>query len=158
MKSLKAFTLMEVIIVMILTAILIAMSYSLYTTFQLAYLRYQKSSESKAKLLITDEAMRIDIKKASNVYVYRDSSQTIYFDEGNRRVRYSFTTRGIIRYSGEIDTLLLSPSNMTIALVDSNCGLSSCAIKKFSLEIRFDAYQINLSYHIDYPAQFYFRN
>jgi Tfp pilus assembly protein PilE len=100
-KRVKAFTIMEITIAMLLAAIVIAITYTVYMIVVRSYSSYNAKSSNMAVLIRLDELLRKDFEK--NEMIQRTETGLLCTQRG-KVVTYEFMPKAIIRSSGIIDT------------------------------------------------------
>lgn len=94
LSRLAAFTIMEITIAMLIAAIAIGITYTVYLTFSKSYQSYTTKHQAIATVLTLDELLRKDFNRA--VLIQRDTGG-IVVQFADHAVRYSFDTAFIVR-------------------------------------------------------------
>ncbi|PTQ92441.1 pilin/secretion family protein with methylation motif [Mucilaginibacter yixingensis] len=101
MKKTKAFTLMEMGIAMLISAIVIGMAYTIYQIAIGSFSGFLQKNKTTENLLLLDELLAKDFNRASGVF-QTDSGITLVKDSA--KVNYAFIADGIIRRAAITDT------------------------------------------------------
>jgi prepilin-type N-terminal cleavage/methylation domain-containing protein len=72
MKRIKAFTLVEMLLVLVLSAIVVAVAYSVYSQLHLFGMEYEKRNGDALELLTFDQHVRFDARKATDIRMEGD--------------------------------------------------------------------------------------
>lgn len=150
-KKVRAFTLIEVTISMLIAAIVIVTTYTAYQIISQNYLNYVKKQNLIASFTIMDKLLRDDFLKA-NPIVKTDSGLEFHMDNG--KVQYQFNDSLIIRnqYNLRLDTfnIVLHTINFTFENEESGVGRR---IDLLSYLVTLDNETIPMSYRKMYSAQ-----
>jgi Tfp pilus assembly protein PilE len=96
-----AFTIMELTIAMLISAIVIGMMYTAYTIVSHSYLSFADRNGGTSTLTVLDQRLNRDISKAE--IISRDSN-TVTLTSSKDTVSYHFLTNGIVRQKMLADT------------------------------------------------------
>lgn len=108
-QRVKAFTLMELTVAMLISAIVIAITYTAYQLISNYYSDYHKKHEEMAVLIRLDELLRRDFEKAQSIQLMPDGYQ---FALQPLAVTYRFTSEGALRISTVTDTFKVTLSQV----------------------------------------------
>ncbi len=97
----KAFTIIEITISMLIAALVIGIAYTAYTIVNKSYLSYNNKHEEMAVLLRINELMTKDFDHA-DIIEKSDSGLTII--RGSNMINYVFTPDYIVHTAGIVDT------------------------------------------------------
>jgi len=100
-NSVKAFTLMEVTIAMLISAVVIGITYTSYSIVVKYYVAYAKKNTEIIGLTTIDHLLRRDFERADSI---RNDTGGIAFSVGGQLVKYEFDTNFIVRKAAGIDT------------------------------------------------------
>jgi len=165
--TVPAFTLMEVVVVMMLTAILVGMSYSLFEIIHREYARYEVREKASTELMSLGRTLTQDLEKAERVTYQPDSAQLNFTvlrgTMDSTVVRYRFEQRGVVRLTNETDTLYtglsalgnIKPAGSSTSLIQNreDGGTSSSqAIACFSVTVGAAPQAFTFSYYKAYAA------
>ena len=150
----KAFTIMEVVISMLLAAIVIAITYTVYTIVVKSYGSYNIKHGNMAALVRLDELLRKDFEKAQTI---NKTETGLSCTNGEREVIYEFATEGIVRTSGITDTfkVQIQTANFFFEQVpfsDAPSGGEESRIDELKLELLFGEKTISNSYTKHYSS------
>lgn len=103
-KKIKAFTILEMIVVMALSSLVILIALMAFLILQNQFTSFQKSSDSVNKFYFFFETIDRDIEQA---YAYNNSNNEFVIQKGTREIKYSFSDGLITREEMfVIDTLI----------------------------------------------------
>jgi Tfp pilus assembly protein PilE len=97
----KAFTILEVSITMLITGLLIAITYTSYSIIVKSNLQFTTKNDEMAVLVSLDHLLKRDFDRAESVY---KNESGIYLNSGGTAINYEFTPGYIVRHSSRIDT------------------------------------------------------
>jgi hypothetical protein len=100
-KRIQAFTIMEVTIAMLLSVIVIGITYTVFSIVTLSHHKYSLKHEEMAKVLQLDELLHKDFDRAEIVLKDTDG---IAIKNKNRLTRYRFYGDYILRVGSTTDT------------------------------------------------------
>jgi prepilin-type N-terminal cleavage/methylation domain-containing protein len=100
-KTVKAFTIIEVTIAMLISAIVIGITYAVFSVINQSYNSFNKKNEHMAEVLLLDKLLRKDFEHA--VLIIKDTSG-IAFQSPDKSVRYKFDTAYVVRIGQISDT------------------------------------------------------
>lgn len=92
----KAFTLVEMLLVMVLSTIVIAVAYMIFVQFKLFGSEYEKRSADSSEFLSFDQHLRHDIRAGSNIHGNHENFE-ILDENGKILAAYSLNAAGIRR-------------------------------------------------------------
>jgi hypothetical protein len=93
-KRVAAFTIMEITVAMLISALVIAITWTAYLSFSKSYQSYNKKHEDMAVVLTLDEVLRKDFDRAE--MIRRDSSGMVV-QFADHTIRYAFNTAFVLR-------------------------------------------------------------
>ncbi|OOQ58330.1 PulJ/GspJ family protein [Mucilaginibacter pedocola] len=108
-RKIKAFTIMEVTVSMLLAAIVVAVGFTAYDIMARSYAAYHKKHEGLSVLIQTDKLLQREF--AGAIAIRFDGTGLALQDTG-RIIRYEFSPEGILRREANTDTLKLQVSNV----------------------------------------------
>lgn len=100
-KELKAFTIMETVVAMLLSAIAIGLTYTIYSIFTQTYSAYTHKNQLLAIPVRVEQLLSRDFDKASNI---SRSDSGIVFASDQQPVSYQFSSDYIVRNQLVSDT------------------------------------------------------
>ncbi|WP_158829371.1 PulJ/GspJ family protein [Mucilaginibacter lacusdianchii] len=98
---LPAFTILELTIAMLISAVVVAITYTAYNMISGAYQGFTKKHNEMAVMIRLDELLRKDFFKAAHIAYRQDS---LVLELSAQTVRYHFEPERVIRTSGIQDT------------------------------------------------------
>jgi len=158
--KIKAFTIMEVIIAMILAAIMAGMAYSSYALFSRSFGDYTKRNTDMAGFTNLDRLLRRDFGKAASV-LQADSGLTLQSDR--EAVSYAFTKTFILRKSGVTDTFRVNTEDVQLRFEKQPVQLTELStghnlVDELLLTVTWQNERIVLHYHKLYSSVNLFQN
>jgi type II secretory pathway component PulJ len=109
-RRLKAFTIMEVTIVMLIASIVIGMTYSIYMIVVRSYSAFNIKNTQMATLLRLDELLKKDFMQADIILKEQDG---IVLKSNNKQVSYIISPEQVIRTCVAIDTFTIKEQVLT---------------------------------------------
>jgi len=100
-NKVKAFTILEVTISMLVTALVIGITYTAYSIVIKSYQSFTKKNEDMAVLISLDHLLRRDFERADTIL---KDLNGVTIMEHDKTVKYAFTPDFITRNSAIIDT------------------------------------------------------
>ncbi|HZX59365.1 MAG TPA: prepilin-type N-terminal cleavage/methylation domain-containing protein [Mucilaginibacter sp.] len=97
----KAFTIIELTVAMLISAIAIGITYTIFSIISRSYGSFNKKNEHMAEVSRLDELLRKDFERSE--LVLKDTS-SIAFQSLNKMVRYKFDTAYVVRIGLITDT------------------------------------------------------
>lgn len=101
----SAFTIMEIIIAMMISAILISITFTAYAIFFRSYQSFNLKNKEMATILKLDELIKRDFRHADMIGKNQDG---IYFKSDQDSITYTFKPDYILRVSTIMDTFKVS--------------------------------------------------
>ncbi len=149
--KLKAFTLMEVTIAMVLAAISIGISFSVYRLLSKAYMDYDEKNRITAEFTRLEQRLSKDIQHTNRIFK-AESGLTVTDTLGN--IQYTFTPDYITRnqYDLKTDTFFIR-NNDLITSFESEDVESGSLIDYISATLEFSGREIHVSYVKLYSAE-----
>ncbi|MBW4890133.1 hypothetical protein KXQ82_10420 [Mucilaginibacter sp. HMF5004] len=154
----KAFTIMEVTISMLIAAIVIGITYTSYNIIGKSYLSFKTRNDDIAVLNRVDELLKRDFEQANMI---ADSGNGLLINKDNMTdVHYEFNRGTIIRKSGVIDTFKVSMTDLKTAFegnlnnnqTEANTTSESARIDELSFTINFKDLNIPCHYQKMYSS------
>lgn len=130
MKRLKAFTLIELLIGMILSAIIISFAYSCYSILAKEFLSYKDVKKQINETITLNSILNNDFVNSEFIY-YKDDVLTI--EKKGSKQEYSFLENTILRTDGEVtDTFHFSASKINIGYLKESDHSAQILVNDFS--------------------------
>jgi len=107
----KAFTIIEVTITMLISAIVIGITYSVYSIVSYSYSSFNSKNENMAVVLRLDELLRKDFDRSQ--CIVKDTSG-ITFQAAGRLIKYKFDPDYILRIDLITDTFKVKPDTANV--------------------------------------------
>ena len=116
-NNIPAFTIMELVIAMLISAIAIGLMYSAYTIVSKSYLSFTGRNEDISTVLLLDQRLNRDISKAE---VITRVNNTITMKSGKDTIRYNFAGSLVIRQSLLTDTFKVNTDGVLTSFESMN--------------------------------------
>ncbi len=101
-RRLKAFTILEVSITMLIAAILIGITYTAYTIVSKSYLSFHSKNQDMAEVEQLDDWLKKDFDNA--IIIQKETDGISLEKSDQRKIKYNFNTDFVVRISDRIDT------------------------------------------------------
>ncbi len=112
MKKLRAFTLMELLVGMIISSIVISFGYAAYTLIYKQFISYRHTKEKVMELAQFDQVLSNDLLRAEVVYFHENALQ-FFQKNAIRTLQYNFYDDLILRKENELtDTFKISQAQL----------------------------------------------
>jgi len=159
----KAFTIMEVTIAMLIAAIVIGITYTAYTIISRTYGQFKKKNENMAVLARLDQLLRRDFDRAD--LITESGHQVISIQRENQpNIRYEFLDSSIIRNAAIADTFKVKSDHYQVLFeglpkadaenTDANADSNEeYRIDELSLIVNFQNETIPYHYHKKYSSE-----
>jgi hypothetical protein len=154
-KRVKAFTIMEVTVAMLLAAIVIAITYTVYTIIIRSYSSYNAKNSNMAVLIRLDELLRKDFEKAEIIY---KTESGLSCTNGNKVAIYEFKPDAVIRTSGITDTFKVEVQAVSILFEHAPVSESATSdeetrVDEMQADLFLDGRKITNGYYKHYSSQ-----
>ena len=139
MKKVKAFTLVELLVSMLISSIVISMAYVSYDIVYKQFSNYKNINKKINEVILIDMLLKNDFFQAKEIYC-KTSDKLIFKDKQNHENTYLFTPGYIIRKSNEVnDTLFIGASKILFKfqneeLFSDNASLTNKLMDEFCFE------------------------
>jgi len=153
-KRVKAFTIMEISVVMLISAIVIGIAYTAFNIINQSYRSFQHKNEDVAVLIRLDELLRKDFLRANSI---SKTTNGIFVKTGNDSVTYEFEPDFTVRTSTIIDTFKLNVQDIftnfeASPLTAINPVTEQNRIDELDFSILFGNEKIPYYYHKQYSS------
>lgn len=126
-KQIKAFTILEALISLLLIGIVIGIMYSLFNLLGKQLTKLQQENTEVTEYNMFNSTILTDIEKATSFNYYKESLELKFYDETN--VLYEIKPRNILRRNTEnTDTFELKVLNSQFFTVEKNDGYETLAL------------------------------
>lgn len=126
MKRIKAFTIVELVMAMLISSIAIGIVYYAFLFFNKQFLAYENRSQLTSDLLLAEKALQTDIERAD---IVTDSLGSFIILRGNTpcdEVIYEAGGKNIVRRCGEaVDSFRIENKGMRTIYVNDSVNLVS---------------------------------
>jgi len=154
--KLKAYTILEITIAMIVSAIVISITYTVFGIVSNAYNQYRQDQQGVLELTQLDGLLMKDFAMAQHIVKEPDS---LVFAGQDRRAVYAFSPTFIIRTSGITDTFKVSTQNIHFSFRGSPIGKAdepqsgNALIDGLSFDLVYKNRTIPYIYHKQYSSE-----
>jgi prepilin-type N-terminal cleavage/methylation domain-containing protein len=133
MRKIKAFTLMELLVGMVIGSIVIALGYSTYAIIYKQYSSYKKTKQQVVETIQLNTIMSTDFIN-SDVITY--SNDKLILNKNNSALEYQFNDSFITRTQHELtDTFKVGAINILTKLVDAKESNFQSLITNFTFDV-----------------------
>jgi type II secretory pathway component PulJ len=150
--KLPAFTIMEVTIAMLVSAILIAIVYTAFAIVSRSYSGFVFKNEEAAGLVQLDLLLKRDFRRA-DLITRTDSGIVLKNDKDV--TRYMFETNDIVRINGITDTFKVKTDHTAMLFEQQAVDITSdkpALVDELNLDLVFQNEKIRLRYYKPYSA------
>ena len=154
-KHVKGFTIMEVSIAMLISAIVIGITYTAYLVISRAYHSYNTKHEQMATILKLNELLQKDFDRSK--FILKDTAGiAVHYD--NRVIKYRFDTAFVLRVSIKTDTFKVKSDTAhtafeSIEIAETAPDTERNRIDQLDLLVRLEKEKITYHYHKLYSSQ-----
>lgn len=141
---LPAFTIMEITIVMLISTIVVAITFTAYGMVSRAYSTYLEKRNHMAALIRLDELLQRDFRQAQQVLRHEN---TVLCADSGRQVTYRFEPEQIIRQSTIIDSFKVQATDVTCSFNNQPTGDTLEPVRIDELSFTVQADQETFPYH-----------
>lgn len=150
-QTLKAFTMIELLITMTLSAILVVFAYMGYNQMQQLFVNYTVQSKfisdynqlNKALFLISNNSKTIE-KNGEHSLIFKTDSNSIELDLTPKNI--------LLKFKSHTDTFNIESKKMELNYLPLGNNSSSTIINHFDAEVFFRSQKFHVSFHKDYDA------
>ena len=159
-KKLKAYTLLEITVAMLVASLVISVTYTAYGIIDRSYRRYMETQDKVAELQMLDRALRQDFLRATLIH---GEGNSVTFSDSSGRTSYLFDEHYIIRSRTGQDTfrlragqLLLQFKSLPLATADApgdNAPGTGALLDELSFTLLENEGEIYYHYHKQYSSE-----
>lgn len=150
MKKIQSFTVLELIISLLISSIVISVSYYVYFLFSTQLLKQQQKNAAITELHMFQKIFQTDFDNASTITDSMDNSIIILSFDNKAGIKYYFDNGNIIRgFSVKNDTFNFSGKVDKLTLLDDSVPL----IQKIELEVIVEKEKIDLLFSKQYSSR-----
>ena len=150
-KKIKAFTMIELLITMTLTAILVVFAYMGYNQIQKLFVDYSVQSKfisdynqlNKALFLIANQSQTIE-KTSEHSLNFKTDSNSIELETTDKNI--------LLKFKSHTDTFDFKSKNPEFDFLKIGNGNVSNLIQNFNCEVIFKSQKFRVSFHKEYDA------
>ena len=117
-RKIKAFTILELVVVMILTSIIVGIVYSAYEVVGKQYNSYKKTNTQNRKVALLNMLLNKDF--STSYFIKYGEDKLLFYDQENKMTSYDFgVEQGITRNSNAVtDTFFIPPLNVEMKFLN----------------------------------------
>jgi Tfp pilus assembly protein PilE len=151
----RAFTILEVVISMLITAIVIAITYTSYSIISKSYGAFNDKNKTMADFALLDHLLRRDFAQAA--FIQKDA-EGITLTAPNNNVRYTFSNDYILRQSLRTDTFKFTSQALQVSfehkpLLALSDTLEQNRVDEISFDLLYQNEKIPYHYQKDYSSE-----
>ena len=151
MQKLKTFTLIELIVAMLISSLVITISYYSYSIISRQFIYFRNINEYTIEITRLNTVLKTDF--AESKYCSQQANGLSFVFEDNRKVSYEFYPEHIIRYMpGLTDTFHIQPANLNKLFFNEPSNNPKGLIDELSFESQQDKEIKYFHYRKDYGA------
>jgi Tfp pilus assembly protein PilE len=135
----KAFTILEVTITMLVTALLVAITYASYSIVMKSYRSFTNKNDDMAVLFTLDHLLKRDFDQAETI---RKDTNGIMLTNNFKVVKYIVTPDFIVRHAIRIDTFKIQTQGWITSF--ENAPINE--LQPIAEQNRIDEFRFNLAY------------
>lgn len=153
---LKAFTIMEMTIAMLISAIVIGITYTAYQIMSKSFITFNNKNTDMAVVIRIDELLKKDFAQASDITF---AEKTLTFKDSAQLIKYQFDPNLIIRFSSIADTFKVESSDPVITFehqllsTDENYNDKQPSLDELSFNVNLHQDTLNYHYFKKYSSQ-----
>ncbi len=148
--KIKAFSIMEVIIGMMLSAILVGITLAAYSVFAGAYRSYQLKNNEIGQVLSVDELLRRDFRRCNLAMIDHGG---VFFRTEKDSIRYEFNEKNIIRISSVRDTFKIESDDLSASFEQAPAtGIKPEQIDELEVGLFYQKQKTIFHYHKYYSS------
>ncbi|MDB5012338.1 MAG: hypothetical protein JWQ25_540 [Daejeonella sp.] len=150
-QKVRAFTIMEVTVSMLIAAIVIMIVYTAYRIIGRSYVDYDHKNKMVAELIVADKILKKDFNNALDIVKTSDGLKMVV-QEG--QIDYVFGDQYIVRNQNQLrlDTFKLTDNKVVLKFKNREAGIDQ-SIDNLSLNCNFEKGNITLTYHKTYSSE-----
>ncbi len=150
----QAFTLMELTIAMLLTVLVIGLTYMAYTITAHSYSHFHRRSDTVASLVKVNELLIKDFSRADTVF---KTDSGVVLKKDSLVIHYTIDSNMIVRSFGRIDTFTMPIQDLTISFEGQPVNFTAPVqeadrMDDLSFSVLFEKQKIPYHYHKDYSS------
>lgn len=151
-KSIKAFTVFELLISMTLTGILVAFAFTGFNMMQQLFNDYNKQSIFISDINQLHSALFYLSNKSSGIEKIDDKHLSFTSDSSTAQLVIE-EKNILLKFASHTDTFKLEPKDATITLLTMSNQLSSNLVEKFDCDVFYKTQKFHVSFQKQYDAQ-----
>ena len=132
MKKLKAFTLLEMIVVMILMGLVTGIAFYAYQIISNQYHSYERSMDQNNQLLLFEKTLMQDISKSEYMEKTTEGFQCVFHDKS---IIYAFTGDYVLRTITQPYTFFVTTENDSASFFNKTILSAGDPIQKLSFTV-----------------------
>ena len=155
-RRLKALTVMELTIAMLISAIVVSIAYNSMDIFNRLYHRYLKTNDANYQFVLFDRIFKRDLDRAEVVFSAVSGITLQNFDE--KRIRYEWQEDMVLRYRPgvEADTFYIYSRLQSLTFGNADCmNRPEAVVDQIRVVMIKEQEIIDAVYHKPYGANIY---
>ena len=148
LQRVKAFTIMELTVAMLISAIVIGITYTALQIISGSYATYTRKHQELAVIIRLDELLKRDFGRAAAIYQNHEGSYLLQDSSRHQAITYSFTPDYVLRSSTVADTFRVTVSQVTASFAGQPVEASGLAEDNMEAG-RIDALSFTLLYQAE---------
>lgn len=149
--SLKAFTMIELLITMTLTAILVVFAFMGYNQIQKLFIDYSIQSKFISDYNQLNKALFLIINQSHTIE--KNGEHTVNFKTDSNTVELKIADKAmLLKFKSHTDTFALESKDPEYNFLNTGNGTPSNLIQNFNCNILFKTQKFRVSFHKDYDA------
>lgn len=155
-NKIKAFTLMEVTITMLIAAVAISITYTAYRIVSHSYLDYKKKQDKMADIMVADKLLKKDFLSALRI---TRSDRGLVMEQAEGKINYVFFEDFMVRnqFALSTDTFKMTLKETSYWFENEEKDVGEL-LDEFDLSIQSEGQSIPLKYRKQYSSQDLFDN
>lgn len=146
---LKAFTVIEMLVVMLISTIAIGIAYASYRIVQGQFQTYKKSSSEISDYLVLDKLITKDFLESDKVFRTSSGFEMIFSD---KKIAYEEYEGNLLRKSIVVDTFKIQLSELNASLKTKSENLPNALIDQVIITCAYKETPIQFLYSKEYGA------
>jgi len=150
MRRIKSYTIIEMLVVMLISALSIGITYTCYILVTKQYLSYKKNSDELAQVFLMDKLLTRDIAGSKKIERTSEGLQCYFQRE---IISYEFTDSYVLRHAAIVDTFHISiPEETSFKWFDKIENIPGNLVDEVSFAATYKEEKINFYYKKQYGA------
>ena len=132
-RKIKAFTIIELVVVMILTSIIVGIVYSAYSIVGNQYTGYKKINTQNSRVALLSMLLNKDF--STSCFIKSGEDKIFFYDKENNTITYEFWENCITRNSNAVtDTFFISSLNVEMKFLNQKQQFHNSLVDELNFE------------------------